>query len=71
MKAFAGTNFLVSTFATCGLSADVFHLILAGHQLMTGEFVLNELAPALTEKLKLPVGQNTKYWYRCVKLDKL
>jgi uncharacterized protein len=54
MKVFADTNFLVSAFATRGLSADVFQLVLAEHQLMTGEFVLNELARVLTGKLNVP-----------------
>ncbi len=54
MKVFADTNFLVSAFATRGLSTDVFQLVLAEHQLMTGEFVLNELACVLTEKLNVP-----------------
>ncbi|MGF1583815.1 MAG: putative toxin-antitoxin system toxin component, PIN family [Bacteroidales bacterium] len=54
MKVFADTNFLVSAFATRGLSADVFQLVLAEHQLMTGEFVLNELARVLIEKLNVP-----------------
>ena len=54
MKLFADTNFFVSAFATLGLSADVFQLVLAEHQLMTGEFALNELARVLTEKLNVP-----------------
>lgn len=54
MKVFADTNFLVSAFATRGLSADVFQLILAEHQLMTGEFVLTELRRVLLKKLKVP-----------------
>lgn len=54
MRIFADTNFLVSAFATRGLSADVFQFILAEHQLMTGEFVLRELQRVLTKKLKLP-----------------
>ncbi len=54
MRIFADTNFLVSAFATRGLSADVFQLILAERQLMTGEFVLTELQRVLTKKLKLP-----------------
>lgn len=54
MKVFADTNFLVSAFATRGLSAEVFQLILAEHQLMTGEFVLTELTRVLTEKLNVP-----------------
>ena len=54
MKVFADTNFLVSAFATRGLSADVFQLILAEHELMTGEFVMAELDRVLREKLKVP-----------------
>jgi len=54
MKVFADTNFLVSAFATRGLSADVFQLVLAEHQVMTGEFNLTELKRVLTEKLKVP-----------------
>jgi len=54
MKVFADTNFLVSAFATRGLSADVFQLVLAEHQMMTGEFNLTELKRVLTEKLKVP-----------------
>ncbi|MTI87756.1 MAG: putative toxin-antitoxin system toxin component, PIN family [Balneolaceae bacterium] len=54
MKVFADTNFLVSAFATRGLSADVFQVILAEHQIMTGEFVLTELQRVLTTKLKVP-----------------
>lgn len=54
MRVFADTNFLVSAFATRGLSADVFHLILTEHELLTGEYVLRELKHALSEKLKVP-----------------
>lgn len=54
MKVFADTNFLVSAFATRGLSPEVFELILAKHELMTGEFVLSELELILSEKFKLP-----------------
>ena len=53
MKVFADTNFLVSAFATRGLSADVLQVILAEHKLMTGEFVLAELYRVLTTKLKV------------------
>jgi putative PIN family toxin of toxin-antitoxin system len=54
MKVFADTIFLVSAFATRGLSADVFQLILSKHELQTGEFNLMELWRILREKLKLP-----------------
>lgn len=54
MKVFADTNFLVSAFATRGLSTDVFQLILSKHELQTGEFNLMELRRILRDKLKLP-----------------
>ncbi len=54
MKVFADTNVLVSAFATRGLSADVFQLILSKHERQTGEFNLMELRRILREKLKLP-----------------
>ncbi|MBO6794257.1 MAG: putative toxin-antitoxin system toxin component, PIN family [Balneolaceae bacterium] len=53
MKVFADTNFLVSAFATRGLSADIFQLILADHELIIGEFVLAELRRVLLKKLKV------------------
>lgn len=54
MKIFADTNFLVSAFATRGLSADVIQLIMADHELIIGEFVLIELRRVLVSKLKVP-----------------
>lgn len=54
MRVFLDTNVLVSAFATRGLSADVLRLVLAEHELVTGEIVLNELRRVLTEKIRLP-----------------
>jgi len=54
MKIFADTNVLVSAFTARGLCADLLEIILADHQLMTGEFVLQELHRVLVEKLKVP-----------------
>jgi putative PIN family toxin of toxin-antitoxin system len=54
VKVFADTNFLVSAFATRGLSADVIQLIMADHELIIGEFVLIELRRVLVSKLKVP-----------------
>jgi len=54
MKVFADTNFLVSAFATRGLSVDVFQLVLAEHELMTGEFILTELQRVLRKKIESP-----------------
>ena len=67
MRIFADTNFLVSAFATRGLSPEVFELILAKHELMTGEFVLAELERILSEKYKLPdeiIAETIRLLYR-------
>ena len=54
MKIFADTNVLVSAFTARGLCADLLEIILADHQLLTGEFILQELQRILTKKLKVP-----------------
>jgi len=54
MKIFADTNVLVSAFTARGLCADLLEVILADHQLMTGEVVLKELERVLIEKMKVP-----------------
>ena len=54
MKIFADTNVLVSAFTARGLCADLLEIILADHQLMTGEFVLRELERVLITKLNVP-----------------
>ncbi len=54
MRVFADTNFLISAFATRGLSADVFQLILSEHELVFGEFILNEFKRVMLTKIKLP-----------------
>jgi len=54
VKVFLDTNVLVSGFATRGLCADVIRLVLAEHELVIGEVVLDELERALTQKVKLP-----------------
>lgn len=54
MKIFADTNVLVSAFTARGLCADLLEIILADHQLITGEFILQELQRVLTKKLKVP-----------------
>lgn len=54
MKIFADTNVLLSAFTARGLCADLLEVILADHQLMTGEFVLQELHRVLVQKLKVP-----------------
>ena len=54
MRVFLDTNVLVSAFATRGLCADVFRLVLAEHTLVTGEVVLRELSRALKSRIRLP-----------------
>ncbi|MBM4122311.1 MAG: putative toxin-antitoxin system toxin component, PIN family [Nitrospira sp.] len=53
MKVFLDTNVLVSGFATRGLCADVIRLVLAEHELVTGEVVLEEVRRVLAQKLHL------------------
>jgi uncharacterized protein len=60
MKIFADTNVLVSAFTARGLCADLLEIILADHQLVTGEFVLMELNRVLTNKLKVPKTKASK-----------
>ena len=54
MKVFVDTNVLVSALATRGLSADVFRLILAEHELLTGEVNLTELDRVLGGRFGAP-----------------
>lgn len=54
MRVFLDTNVLVSGFATRGLSADVVRLLLAEHELLTGEVVLEETQRVLPEKFGVP-----------------
>ncbi len=53
MKIFLDTNVLVSAVATRGLCADLFHAVLAEHQLIVGEAVLAELRRVLRQKMRL------------------
>ena len=57
MKVFLDTNVLVSGFATRGLCADVIRLVLAEHELITADVVLNELKRVLKHKIHLPDEQ--------------
>ena len=56
MRVFLDTNVLVAAFATRGLCADVLRIVLAEHDLITGEVVLGELRDVLAKRLKLPLG---------------
>ena len=62
MRIFLDTNVLVSAFASRGLCADLFELILLEHELVVGTQVLAELRRALRQKIKLPTA-------RCDEID--
>lgn len=51
MKVFLDTNVLVAAFATRGLCADVVRVVMAEHELVTSEVVLDELRRVLADKL--------------------
>lgn len=54
MRVFLDTNVLVSAFASRGLCTDVVRLVLAEHELVIGEVVLEEVQRVLTKKFGLP-----------------
>ncbi len=60
MRVFLDTNVLVSAFASRGLCADLFELVLLEHDLISGENVLRELANALRAKVKVPAARSVE-----------
>ena len=54
MRVFLDTNVLVAAFATRGLCADVFRLVLAEHELLVSATLIGELTRALTRKVRVP-----------------
>ncbi len=56
MRVFLDTNVLAAAFATRGLCADLVRYVLAEHQLITGDVVLDELREVLARRFKLPAG---------------
>lgn len=54
MRVFLDTNVLVSAFATRGLCADLLRHVLAEHDVILAEVVLEELVRVLRERIKLP-----------------
>ena len=50
LDVFLDTNVVVSAVATRGLCADLFHVVLAEHELVLGETVLTELRPVLRRR---------------------
>jgi predicted nucleic acid-binding protein len=57
VKVFLDTNVLVAAFATRGLCADVFRLVLLQHDLIVTAPVLEELHRVLVDKIGLPADQ--------------
>lgn len=57
MKVFFDTNVLVSAFTTRGLSADLMRLVIAQHELMTGEVNLTKLRRVLRDRFRMPVSE--------------
>ena len=57
MKALFDTNVLISAFTTRGLSADLFRLVVAEHELLTGDVNLTEFRRVLRERFKVPPAE--------------
>jgi predicted nucleic acid-binding protein len=54
VKVFFDTNVLVSAFTTRGLSADLMRLVIAQHELLTGEVNLAEFRRVLRDRFRVP-----------------
>ena len=54
MRVFLDTNVLVAAFATRGLCADVFRLVLAEHELLVSPALIEEVTRTLTKKIHVP-----------------
>ena len=57
MRVFFDTNVLISAFAARGLCADLMRIVLAEHELQTGEVNLVELRRVLRDRFKAPAAQ--------------
>ena len=58
MRVFLDTNVLVSAFASRGLCADLFELMLLEHELIVGAQVLVELRRSMRQKIRLPAARS-------------
>ena len=54
MRVFLDTNVIVAAFATRGLCADVFRLVMAEHELLVSPALIEEVTRALTRKIRVP-----------------
>ena len=57
MRVFFDTNVLISAFAARGLCADLMRVVLAEHELQTGEVNVAELRRVLRDRFKAPAAQ--------------
>ena len=57
MRVFLDTNVIVSALTARGLSADVFRLTVAEHELLTGEVNLKKLRRVLRLRMRVPARQ--------------
>ena len=57
MRVLLDTNVIASAVATRGLCADLFRLVLAEHELVVGEVVIDELRRVLRTRFRLPVAR--------------
>lgn len=54
MRVCLDTNVLVAAFAARGLCADVLRIVLAEHELVLGDVIVDEFRRVLSRKLRLP-----------------
>jgi uncharacterized protein len=54
LRVFPDTNVLASAFGTRGLCADVLRIVVAEHELLSGEVVIDELRSVLRRKFGVP-----------------
>ena len=56
MRVFFDTNVLISAYTARGLSAELFRLVLTGHELLTGEVNLLEFRRVLLQRFEFPLS---------------
>lgn len=54
MRVFLDTNVVISAVATRGLCADLFRVVVAEHELVVGEVVIEEVRRILRDRFKVP-----------------
>lgn len=57
MRVFFDTNVLVSAYTARGMSADLLRLVLAEHELLTGEVNLTEFRRVLRQRFLVPLRE--------------